>query len=119
MIQATETRIGNWIKYDQRYFKIHVISKELPSLDTDEFGIGVVSWNSIEPILLTSDILKKCVFKVNELSKYAYIGNFEIHKESEYYYYDACNGADRYLKYLHQLQNLFFSMEDRELNFKP
>jgi len=37
--------------------RIHSLSEELPTLDTSEFGIGVVDWNNLKPIELTEEWL--------------------------------------------------------------
>ena len=42
LMKAEEFRIGNWVEHDNRYFKIHSIAKVFTTLDTIEFGIGVV-----------------------------------------------------------------------------
>ncbi len=57
IIKASETRIGNLVEYDGRVFEIHSISETLPTLNTIEFGIGVVDWNNLKPIPLTEDWL--------------------------------------------------------------
>jgi hypothetical protein len=69
MIQENELRIGNWVEHDKRHFKIDSISNVFPTLDTIEFGIGVVDWNNINGILLTKEILLKCPkIKFNPIS---------------------------------------------------
>ena len=55
-----ELRINNYVLYDNRPFQIASISDEFPTLNTIEFGIGVVDWNNISPIPLTEELLVKC-----------------------------------------------------------
>lgn len=62
MIKANELRLGNWVKYDNRYFQIHSIADVFPTLNTDEFGIGVVDYNNISPVELTPEILEAAGF---------------------------------------------------------
>ena len=52
-----EFRIGNLVEYDGRVFEIDSVSEVLPTLNTIEFGIGVVDWNNLEPIPLNEDWL--------------------------------------------------------------
>lgn len=48
MIKPNELRIGNLVQYEGRIFQIATIAPEFPTLNTDEFGIGVVSWEEID-----------------------------------------------------------------------
>ncbi|MGL4367412.1 MAG: hypothetical protein ACRCX5_14325 [Bacteroidales bacterium] len=83
----------------------------------------------IEPIELTSDILVKCGFKSNYAEDPQLYGNkatvryynkrFELYKKAlrstfEFYtYYITVR-----LEYLHQLQNLYFAINGKELEVK-
>jgi len=122
MINYKEARAGNIVMYDNRLFQIESISRSLPCLNTDEFGIGVVDWNNINPIPLTPEILEKCGFEwsiyhqawhkqgfVFDLSERS-VGGFFMHKSrlnSEI----ICPE----IQYLHQLQNLYFALTNSEL----
>lgn len=122
MIQANEARRGNWVLFDNRHFKIDVISEEFPTLDTTEFGIGVVNWNNIQPIPLTEEILLKCGFVLGMRledfvkGKYRFVeikggityGEFS---ESGVFYFNTKTK----IQYLHQLQNLYFALTGQEL----
>jgi len=126
MINYKEARAGNIVMYDNRLFQIESIAMSFPCLNTDEFGIGVVDWNNINPIPLTPEILEKCGFEwsiyhqawhkqgfVFDLSERS-VGGFFMHKSrlnSEI----ICPE----IQYLHQLQNLYFSLTGEELNYKP
>ena len=124
MIQANECRINNWVRYDNREFQIHAIAEEFPCLNTDEFGIGVVSWKSLEPIPLSPEILENCGF---EKDRYGF--NHRDEHLSFYYKHGIANGTyepawketliGTPIKYIHQLQNLYFSLCGEELIFKP
>ena len=132
MIRANELRIGNWIEYDGRYFKIYSIADVFPTLDTIEFGIGVVDYNNINPIPLTPEILEKCGFEKEQRSDYdgeyfyVWIKNgVDIHEgnnSKEFNYATYVKGAQCSfksgigVKYLHQLQNLYFALAGEELN---
>jgi hypothetical protein len=127
MIQANELRIGNLVCYDGRVFEIDTIAKEFPTLNTTEFGIGVVGWNDIEPIIITEEWLLK--FGFIEINR----SNFRIsfdHIQTRFIGYDFCekekefNGFRYYGHYLHninhihQLQNLYFALTQTELTLK-
>ena len=126
MIAANELRIGNWVMYDNRLFQIEAISRSLPCLNTDEFGIGVVDWNNINPIPLTPEILEKCGFvkpskNDNHGGLLVSIGNDVSIRlkpliSGEGYYWDNFNGAYKVIiNHLHQLQNLYFALTNSEL----
>lgn len=55
MIEAKELRIGNYVEFEKRVFQIDTIANEFPTLNTIEFGIGVVDWNNLKPIPLTEE----------------------------------------------------------------
>ena len=132
MIAANELRIGNWVMYDNRLFQIEAISRSLPCLNTDEFGIGVVDWNNINPIPLTPEILEKCGLKNVENPKqygwYISVGNRELcwcHADYISLEFkvgqldDFCDTIkDIDCKHLHQLQNLYFALTGEELIYK-
>jgi hypothetical protein len=107
-MKPTDFRIGNLIEYDGRVFEIDTIAEEFPTLNTAEFGIGVVSWENIKPIELTEEILFKCVFALNHVFLYKHEGSF---------WHDTLNGSIE-IKYLHQLQNLYYILTGKELEIK-
>lgn len=124
MINSNEVRRGNLVKYDDRIFEIDSIAEVFPTLNTSEFGIGVVDWNNIEPIPLTEDILLKCGFK-----KEKNLNGLERYDFDEYAVYLWEGGSLHFIydntefphitdmNYLHELQN-FFSSIRKELIFK-
>jgi hypothetical protein len=139
MINWKDVRIGNLVEYDGRIFAINSIDEIFPTLNTDEFGIGVVDWNNINPIPLEEKWLPHFGFKrdMNDL-RYGYryyygINDFRYVVEKDFNEYpsnffgieytDSPRKADDGeiytfsfdLKYVHQLQNLFYSLEHTEL----
>jgi len=119
MIHPNELRLLNWVKYDNRYFQIHSIAYVFPTLNTDEFGIGVVDYNNIQPVELTPDILEAagCVY-IDEIGAYYINGHslFEFIDGIKFNIFSA-NDSDCYIriKYLHQLQNLYWCLCGQEL----
>ena len=126
MINPQELRLGNWVGYDSRYFKIHSIADIFPTLNTTEFGIGVVDYNNIYGIPLTPTILEKCGGRNPDNKKDTFGGILiklsdlvEIRLTpfvSGGYYWNNFNGCYKVIvKYLHQLQNLIHALTQEEL----
>jgi len=114
-MKAKNYRIGNLVKYDNRVFEIDTIAKVFPTLNTTEFGIGVVDWNNIKPIPLTEEWLIKFGFEVYEFDdkekQYRINDRLLVVRNNVFYDY----GSRVELKYVHQLQNLFFALTQKEL----
>jgi hypothetical protein len=126
-IQPNELRIGNLI-----YIKC--VAREVMD---DEFEIQECNINNIKsifegnkdflfkPIPLTEEWLLNFGFKVNRETKegnniwrYNWTeGHFEIEQIYSFFLNDN-NGYDTEIKYVHQLQNLFFALTMEELNKK-
>jgi hypothetical protein len=133
-MKANELRIGNLVKYDNRIFKIDSISTVFPTLNTDEFGIGVVDYNNIEPIPLTEDWLLKFGFenyKPANANRYFKEGiyprsfAFQFYKNGRVdFWYNDFNVGNlnrikyNLLEYVHQLQNLYFALTGKELEYE-
>lgn len=111
-MKSTEFRRENLVEYNGRYFRIDTIAEEFPTLDTAEFGIGVVGWNSIKPIQLTEKILLKCGF--------VYDGMYRIKGMSIWMCNDMflCYKNGVIIQHLHQLQNLYFALTGEELKIE-
>lgn len=133
MINPNESRIGNLVYYDNRVFEIDTIAEEFPTLNTIEFGIGVVAWNNIKPIPITEEWLLKFGFEKREGSvcDSFYIGlNPITHdwlfdlvwlKNMMDYSYEGnpfYKNGHHEVKYIHQLQNLYFALTQKELTCK-
>lgn len=135
MIAAQEVRIGNWVTYEGKAYRIHAISEELPFLDTIEFGIGVVGWKDLEGIPLTEESLLDLGFEKTDDYGDQFYYALKNHGQRHYYIcfdhddisfwlsvlgsctsliYDAEN-----FQFVHQLQNLFHSLTGQELVFNP
>jgi len=117
MIAANELRMGNWVMYDNRIFKIHCISETYPFLNTEEFGVGVVGFKNIEPIVLCPEILEKCGAEKFPTGKkdYSLHGVLLSYAECRDVY--THNGKE--LPNLHTLQNYIFALTNEELNYTP
>ena len=124
MIKANETRIGNWVRYGKRLFRIDTIAPEFPTLNTQEFGIGVVDWNNIHPVHLTEKWL--FCFGFSEMEERTYeLSDFKdgvdlvvkLYKEKTIvtlWSDDPVHFANPPMK-VHQLQNFYFALTGEEL----
>jgi len=76
-LNERNTVVGNLVKYDGKIYELDTIAAEFPTLNTDEFGIGVVDWNNIEPIPLTPEILVRFGFEKYKTSV-STMGTFHV-----------------------------------------
>lgn len=113
MITPNEVRIGNLVMYEGKIYEIDIIAKEMPLLNTIEFGVGVVIWKDLEPIPLTEDILKKCC-EANTVGTFRYKDRLIVNRQGEWFDY----GSNVKLEYLHQFQNFIFALTNQELNIE-
>jgi len=128
MIKSTDLRIGNW--YVNQW-------GEYLQVDPDLFGADNLESYPI-PIPLNHEILEKCGFDVVHKTNNHYAindpnGIKDSHKISVFptvnnqwhiAFSDTLNGYNDYtpttkIQYLHQLQNLYYSLTNEELEFKP
>lgn len=117
MIKANELRIGNLIllKHSSPYAK-----DEITVVDDYETFYGIFKHpENYEPILLTEEWLLKFGWKKSDLNidtwwKPGWVinkdqeGNFFVSKDEKVV-----------LKYIHQLQNIYFALTGKELTLKP
>lgn len=129
MIQASELRIGNWVKgialgqYHQidLFFFHEWYDHEYN--DDDTMG----DW--YEPVRLTPSILEKCGFKEFYNGTFWIItGELLINNDSKFWWSNVWEANDNFgyetimpyqeVKYLHQLQNIYYSLTNKELKTK-
>jgi len=131
-LNERNTMVGNLVKYDGKIYEIDTIAAEFPTLNTAEFGIGVVDWNNIEPIPLTPEILVRLgatktglEFGVNEnygFNEYE-LGGFHFGQFEEGVF--ICNELDQLFSddrakftSVHRVQN-FIESTGQELTYTP
>lgn len=121
MIQPTELRINNWVYSIQLAKEV-----QISSIDNENVSfINEVTWDynepdTIEPIVLSEEVLLKCGFELNEDKTLFVIKNCGLRLmdiASSYYRANFPIKAD--VIYLHQLQNLYFALTNQELIYKP
>ena len=115
MTQPQELRIGNYVEYNGETIKLDgsllccYIQNEL------DFPLNKIQ--------LTEEILLKFGFEEKSKSKNFYLGNFRFHisKPANHDGFIFCDGYDVItdkIKYVHQLQNIYFALTGEELTFK-
>jgi hypothetical protein len=126
MIKATDLKLGNWVKADNPEYFNAKYNGSMVCVDIDEYQDIYFNENLYSPIPLTPEILKQAGFEKqrssdNVLDNY-FIGENPIThdwimslqwidgREAPFYK----NGYHQ-IKYLHQLQNLFYSLAGIEL----
>ena len=125
-MKAEELRIGNWVKGDTgKPFQIE-LSDFLDwwnDHNSHEYG------DHIHPIPLTEDWLVKFGFN-GEINEISHCGNFYLNYDAEYGRHGMALWYQRgawcfnhtntftVLKYVHQLQNLYFALTGEELTIK-
>lgn len=134
MIPINELRIGNYVNGDKDGISV-VTSIERYK---DRIGITPLTFNHysftnqpFSPIPLTGEILEKCgwisdkIYCYLDLKKEIYLS---FHKDGNFFLVIKNNDEDcdceelftkLNIKYLHQLQNLIYSLVGEELTYKP
>ena len=112
-MKATELRANSWVLEEG------VRLRQITALGIYHVEQGFVD---VFPIPLTEDILLKCGFEVSGESFIKACFSIEdVHNGDTWYLYmyDEDNECDVHvgiIKYLHQLQNLYFALTGSELN---
>jgi hypothetical protein len=120
----TELMIGNWINYYGKNVCIAELKeKGISYLDKPlRRYLTTAPYSEFNPIPLTEEILLKCGFEhITEGLRYADKNHLIVNGDKDWLFMPFCtNDIDCYIpiKYLHQLQNLYFALTGEELEFK-
>ena len=114
MLQANELRIGNYLQWNGKPFKVNTIFTSHVCSETQPL-------QGYEPIPLTPEILEKCGYKVQ--CEYFFFKKDELiefeklkHCYSVRFKQSGMNSLKiAEIKYVHQLQNLIFAVSGNEL----
>lgn len=127
MIQPNELRIGNWV-YDtinDHIVKIIGIRLENVVCEWGHLkGEYKCNYEYLEPIPLNEELLAKCMFSEYEFEDDIFLHDEEdvcVQKSGKVYYPYSFENSDTIgtpIRYLHQLQNLFFALTGKELEIK-
>lgn len=126
-MKANELRLNNYIYdvYDLKLGKSAVVDivTDLTFYDDGSGSINNTDENFFEPIPINAEWLLKCGFEcVHEMEAYA---------DKHHYGYANCEGTFTFMpfcttdtnchikiKYVHQLQNLYFALTEKELEIR-
>ena len=120
-MKANEVRLNNYVIYKNEVYEIDTIAKGFPTLKTGRFGIGVVDWNNIKSVPLTEKWLinlgaKKCHRNFEEFFIHDRFMLQWINGHNYWYVTDANFGSYiTKIEFLHEWQNLFFTLIQKEL----
>lgn len=128
MIDSRELRIGNLIYEESAVLagnnmlqKVKSISEDTIGVESDLLGVKLTRPQYCSPIPLTPEILKKAGWIVVDQGSGEYWWNeraiwFHIIKNKEVgNLFANFNGNAVYIKYVHQLQNLYFALTQTEI----
>jgi hypothetical protein len=109
-MKANELRIGDFVEIDQ-YPNDRVIIQIENGSNIDQCGKLNAS-----PIPLTEEWLLR--FGFENWDKNAWANKISLHKQGEVFLYKAVYQSDYVeIKYVHQLQNLYFALTGEELTY--
>lgn len=119
MIEIKELRIGNYVypKNDSgKESQIGIVSAVYDRLVCVNGNHSPYDYHLLEPIQITEDILSKCKFVKRECGNTVVYYN-PLMELDAYFCLNVVNSKIE-VKYLHQLQNLFFDLTGNELEVK-
>jgi len=139
-MKANELKINNWINYNSCNFKINSIIHPEPFIGENyshkwlialDNNCLTVTLDKIKPIPLTEEWLIKLGFNQNKKNNGTFNKDlFKFHTQrpnhknkgfilcTEIYWCQKRVIVSGGVKYLHQLQNLYFALTQKELTFK-
>ncbi len=115
MIPQSELRLGNWIQVEEKNYRVIYLSENGCGYDHEEF----VSFENIVPISITDSILVKAGFTKDD---YGYKnGSLALNQYDDVFHLRLPQGTGfgRGIKYVHQLQNLYYNISGEELSVRP
>lgn len=113
-MKSNELRIWNWLSWDGDYAQWNLYNfKDLEFTD---------SYIEAEPIPITEEWLFKFGFEKSEYLENIYkykIYNVSLDKFGDlHFYFFGIHDCSRKIKYVHELQNLYFSLTGQELSYE-
>jgi hypothetical protein len=110
MLLANELRIGNWLQSEMFGVKqiFQVTPLHIKILYKDSPGI-------YSPIPLTPEILQKAGFDKEDLFNTWYLNLFQMVLDDDGTFYSSYMPEAVHVKYVHQVQNLYYALTGQEL----
>lgn len=118
-MNAQELRIGNWVQIEGVPKK--VIAVYSAHIRYSGIGKGIHPIAHVAPIPLTPEILEMAGFERNESPMDTWSGGDHMiheHDNGEFTFMPFCAYCPIRIEYVHQLQNVIFSLTGTELNIQ-
>ena len=114
-MKGNELRIGNWVDWNGEN---GVVSQILEHEVVFKCGEDTLI-SELKPIELTEEILLKCGFTENKFS-YIYEDDtrVSVYVNDNFFFCQIDNVVINNIKFLHQLQNIYFALTNEELTIK-
>lgn len=123
-MKAEELRLNNWVLSlgkDGIWY-----NSKISKIEVQNIIVGVGFKRKLKPIPLSEDILLKCGFEKKVLDRYSYcellVKNTKFITDDKGKVRIGISGPGQFeyflleIEYLHQLQNLYYSLTGQELN---
>ena len=119
-MKVEELRIGNYVNYNKTEYRILSLSKKsIKGLSRKWLGNELLGKDlECYPIPLTEEWLLKFGFDVLKKPKWCTNGHLELHIYKNISYFYKNSSPPVFIKYVHQLQNLYFALTYKELKIK-
>lgn len=126
MISTNELMLGNWVLHDDKPIKVEGITENRIMAFANKTGVRLVhsvKQEDINPIPITEEILEKCGFDKHQtwMNNCKKCFSNDIDDKILYFEESDCYllvGCTRYFKYLHELQNIYFMVNQEPLNIE-
>lgn len=116
MIKAEELRIGNLVYIPSTKQTIPVTAINMDLGVWVNRSLGVLGFNQVEPIPLSEEWLKRMGFEKVEHT--FWITGLAVHNNTPGEFYMLYEQNRTIIRFVHHLQNLFFSLTGEELTIK-
>lgn len=113
-MKTNELRIGNWVKFNGCLVQIREL-QYMSKLDVYlDSNVNVATY---KPIPLTEEILLKCGFDKYMIDNLYQLGCWQVYfEDTPIFRIIGCSLCE--VKYLHQLQNIYYALTNQELEVK-
>lgn len=127
-MKNTELRIGNYVQHNDEIIKVEQITKRKIGYhrNGDKSCMHYLKYSEIKPIEITEDILIRLGFEetfndtYREILRYDKINVIKFDKRLGVYIFNNCSGChfSDTIKYIHELQNAYYVVNNKELKLK-
>lgn len=118
MIKANELSVGNWVQYEGKPVKVAAVHSKKIGIHVTPHKLQWIRLDLLEPIPLTIKIIEQIGVKSDKYSGHSYTIKESIGivpTRGEFMIHDTETVSFVYVKYLHELQNVF-SLYKKNIN---